>query len=196
MILLLAVVLGLTAGLCRARIGKRKYRYEELKAPLLVLVAFIPQYLIFFLPSTRALIPNRLASILYIGSLIPLIVFAFLNIRINSFWPISAGFLMNALAIVLNGGWMPISPNMVQKLHPHSAEGAWRIGERLGHSKDIVLQPEATRLWFLSDRFSLPEWLNYQVAFSLGDIFIFAGVALLLWSLGGKLQVSYKGEKQ
>jgi len=84
---------------------------------------------------------------------------------------------------------MPISPQMVQKLIPDAPQGSWHLGERLGYSKDIVLQPEATRLWFLSDRFSLPEYLNYQVAFSLGDIFIFTGIVLLLWSLGGKQRV-------
>lgn len=81
---------------------------------------------------------------------------------------------------------MPISPAMVQQLLSSAPQSTWRIGERLGFSKDIVLAPENTKLLFLSDRFTLPGWIDYQVAFSLGDIFIFVGVIWLLWSLGGK----------
>lgn len=186
MILLVAVLVGLTAGFCRAWIGKRKYRVYDLKASSLVLLAFIPQFFIFFLPSTRGQISDRFASILYISSLIILIIFSLFNIRKPSFWPISAGFLMNSLVIFLNRGWMPISPEMIQKLNPNAAGGSWQIGKRLGFSKDIVLMPETTRLWLLSDRFSLPAWVNYQVAFSFGDILIFLGVIWLFWSIGGK----------
>ena len=181
MILVAAVLIGLAAGILRARAGGREYRVFELRATLLVLVAFIPQLLIFFLPFSRTLIPTNIASILHITSLLALIVFSFFNIQKTSFWPIITGFLMNALVIVLNGGWMPISPDTMQKINA----GTWQIGNRVGFSKDILLQRDETRLWFLSDRFTLPAWLNYQVAFSLGDIFIFVGIISLLWSLGG-----------
>jgi len=187
MVLVVAVLVGLAAGLCRARLRKREYRVYDLKATGLVLLAFVPQFFIFFLPSTRARIPDTTASILFIGSLVVLIVFSLFNIRKPSFWPITGGFLLNALVILLNGGWMPISPAMVQRLLPDTVANTWRVGERLGFSKDIVLLPENTRLWFLSDRFSLSSWLNYQIAFSPGDIIIFAGIIWLLWSLGGPM---------
>lgn len=185
MVLVVAVLVGLTAGLCRARLGKREYRVYDLKATTLVLLAFIPQFFIFFLPQTRTRIPNSTASILFIVSLVILIVFSLFNIRKTSFWPITGGFLLNALVILLNGGWMPISPTMVQRLLPDLPQSTWQVGERLGFSKDVVLAPEDTRLWFLSDRFTLPNWSTYQVAFSLGDILLFAGTIWLLWSLGG-----------
>lgn len=185
MVLVVAVLVGLAAGLCRARLGKREYRVYDLKATTLVLLAFIPQFFIFFLPQTRTRIPNSTASILFIVSLVILIVFSLFNIRKTSFWPITGGFLLNALVILLNGGWMPISPTMVQRLLPDLPQSTWQVGERLGFSKDVVLAPEDTRLWFLSDRFTLPNWSTYQVAFSLGDILLFAGTIWLLWSLGG-----------
>ena len=188
MVLLVAVIIGLTAGLIRAAIGKRAYRAYELKSSFLVVLAFIPQLVCFFLPFTRSAISDSLASILFISSIIILFVFSLLNIRKISFWPITLGFLLNAVVILANGGWMPITPEAVLKLNPNAPSGSWVPGERLGYGKDIVLAQADTRLWALSDRFTLPDGISYQVAFSLGDVFIALGVIWLLWSLGGKTQ--------
>lgn len=185
MILVAAVLVGLTAGVCRAWIGKRKYRVFELKYPILVLVSFIPQYFAFFAPRTRELLSNNVVAILLISSLIILLGFSILNIQKPGFWPICLGFILNFLVIAFNGGFMPISPATVSKMDPGS-EFSWRIGQRFGFSKDIVLSPELTKMAFLSDRFTITNMLGYNVAFSLGDIFIALGVILLLWMLGGK----------
>jgi hypothetical protein len=191
MILVAAVLVGLTAGLCRAWIGKRQYRVFELKYPVLVLAAFIPQYLAFFAPKVRDLLSNSLVSILLVSSLILLLGFSILNIKKPSFWPICIGFLLNFLVIVLNGGFMPISPATVNILN-RGSDSTWIIGQRFGFSKDIILSPELTKLAFLSDRFTITHVLGYNVAFSLGDTFIALGVVLLLWMLGGKSKLKTK----
>ncbi len=80
---------------------------------------------------------------------------------------------------------MPISPETVMRVYPDVPRELWQVGERLGNGKDIVLLPSETRFWFLSDRFLLPGWLNYRVAFSLGDILIALGAFWLLWKHGG-----------
>ena len=79
---------------------------------------------------------------------------------------------------------MPISPETVTHLVPNAPQDAWQIGERLGYSKDIILDIYQTRLWQLSDRFMLPDWISYRVAFSIGDVFIAIGAFWLMWSLG------------
>lgn len=191
MILVAAVLVGLIAGLCRAWVGKRKYRVFDLKYPVLVLVAFLPQYFAFFAPKSRELLSNNLVAILLISSSIMLLGFSILNIQKPGFWPICIGFFLNFLVIALNGGFMPISLETVKKLYPGS-EFAWMIGQRLGFSKDIILSPEMTRLEFLSDRFTFTNVLGYNVAFSLGDIFIALGVILLLWMLGGRSELKMK----
>lgn len=192
MVLVAAVIIGLMLGIGRAWINKREYRVYDLKAPGLVLLAFIPQFLIFYLPVTRTKIPESTASILFVSSLVTLIAFSLLNIRKTSFWPVTAGFMLNVVVILLNGGWMPISPLTVQKILPSESVDALQTGHRIGYSKDILLTREETRLWFLSDWLTLPEWINYRVAFSLGDLLLFIGIIWLLWSLGGKVSEVHK----
>jgi hypothetical protein len=192
MVLVAAVITGLLLGIGRAWVNKREYRVYDLKAPALVLLAFIPQFLIFYLPATRSRIPETTASILFVSSLIILIAFSLLNIRKTSFWSVTAGFLLNVVVILSNGGWMPISPQTAQKILPAGSVDALQIGQRIGYSKDILLTREETRLWFLSDRLTLPQWINYGVAFSVGDLLLFIGVIWLLWSLGGKASEVHK----
>lgn len=185
MVLVIAVFIGLIAGLVRAWVGRREYRFYELKAPILVFIAFLPQIFAFFLPSTRNLVSDKYAPIVLVGTQAILLLFAVLNIKKKSFWPISLGFLANFLVISLNRGLMPISPDTIQKLVPN-APAEWLVtGQRLGTGKDIVLHAKDTILPILSDRFVTPAWLNYPVAFSLGDILISLGVIALLWSMGG-----------
>jgi hypothetical protein len=186
MVLVAAVIIGLTFGIIRAWVNKREYRVYDLKAPGLVLLAFIPQLLIFFLPATRTRIPDETASILFVSSLIILFAFSLLNIRKTSFLPVATGFLLNAFVILTNGRWMPISPETAQKILPATSVDALQIGQRIGYSKDVLLTREDTKFWFFSDRLSLPDWIHYGVAFSVGDLLIFIGIVWLLWSLGGK----------
>ena len=80
---------------------------------------------------------------------------------------------------------MPISHKTITRLLPDASESLLQTGQRLGTGKDIVLNEKDTVLPFLSDRFVTPQWLNYPVAFSLGDILISVGVIWLLWSMGG-----------
>jgi hypothetical protein len=191
MVLLIPVIVGLVAGICRAWIGKRQYRAYELKLPGLVLLAFIPQYFAFFNTKSRVQISDSLVSILLVCSLIILLVFSLFNIKKISFWPISLGFFLNFFVILINGGFMPISVETVEKLIPNS-QGTWIVGQRLGYGKDIILTPSLTRLWFLSDHFTLPTWMHFSVAFSPGDVLISIGVVWLLWMLGGPVKQDQK----
>ncbi len=96
------------------------------------------------------------------------------------------GLGLNLMVITLNGGLMPIRPELLEKFLPDAPAGTWQIGQRLGITKDIVLPLDQTRLWWFSDYFTLPNWIPYQVAYSIGDIILSLGVIQFLWSLGGK----------
>lgn len=183
MILLTAVVAGIVAALARAYWGNRQLQPLSLRYEWLVVAAFIPQLIAFQLPLTRAKFPDDGARIALVGSQALLIVFAWLNRKAKGFWALGIGLILNFAVIVLNGGLMPISPETVERLA--RGAGSWEVGERLGHTKDLILPVAQTYLSWLSDRFTLPDWIPYRVAFSVGDIIIGFGAFWLLWSLGG-----------
>jgi len=185
MILTVAVIAGLIAVLVRSKLTRQPLRAVELKKAWLVLLAFLPQLVAFGFPSRWIQVSNDLIPVLLVVSQMILIRFAWLNGSIPGGWLLGTGLLLNFSVIVLNRGWMPISPDAVRQLIPRASADSWQIGERLGRTKDMVLRVEDTRLWFLSDRIILPEFFNYPVAFSIGDIFIAAGAFWLIWNMVG-----------
>ncbi len=183
MILLMAVIAGLLAGLARARHGRRSLRVPDLRLVWLTLVAFLPQMVAFYLPGDGRLPADSLAAAALVGSQGVLLIFAWLNRKQPGFWALGLGLTLNLLVIALNGGLMPISPETAGRLMPDAAPDLLQVGHRLG--KDIVLPAAATRLEWLADRFLLPSWLPDRVAFSSGDVLIALGAFWLLWAMGG-----------
>ena len=197
MVLAAAVLIGFAAGFLRAALAQRPYRTPNLRYPALVLVAFLPQFVAFYL--SRSDLPNlgglgEWAPVILVSTQLLLLVFAWFNRRQPGFWLLGLGLALNLLVILLNGGYMPISPETVRKNYPYAPDSAWRVGQRLGNGKDIVLPVEETRLWFLSDRFTFQSGGNLFVAFSLGDILIALGAFWLLWSLGGPSKSVHAGQ--
>jgi hypothetical protein len=184
-ILLLAILAGLVAGLGRAGWQGRSLNLPSLRFLWLVPLAYLPQHLAFQLPWIRPEVTHDLAAAALVVSQLGLLAFTWLNRRHPGFWLLGLGLALNLLVISLNGGLMPISPETVLRLAPQAPPGSWLIGERLGSTKDIVLPMSEMQLWWLSDRFLLLGWYSYHVAFSFGDILIASGAFWFFCSLGG-----------
>jgi len=184
MILLIAVIIGLTAGLIRARMNGTTYQSAEIKSIGLVFLAYLPQFFAFNLPLTRARIPTSWIPYILIGSQILLFWFVWVNRRVRGFHLLGLGLLSNFLAIALNGGMMPLLPENAARLVAPGSGMEFEIGQRVGFGKDVILPRAETHLWFLGDVLMLPEWLRYPLAFSIGDILISMGAFWLLWELG------------
>lgn len=184
MILLYAVILGFAAGFVRARANGRSLWARPPGRLGLLFVAALLQALAFYIPATRQMLPGWLAAFLLVGSQIMMLVFVGLNRTQPGFLILGLGLAANLLVIIANEGWMPVSPQVLADLFPESSAVAV-VGERVGWSKDILLLPAETHLWWLSDRFILPAWFPQRAAFSLGDILIAIGAFWALWVRGG-----------
>jgi hypothetical protein len=184
MVLIVAVLAGVLLGIVRAKFHKMPYQAVQIQHIWLVLAAYIPQFFIFFLPATRSTIPDQWVAALFVFSQVLLLAFIWINRGIPGGWLMGIGLLLNFLAIILNGGMMPLTPQNAQHLLPAGSTVTLTLGERVGVSKDILLEKSATRLWFLGDVFLLPEWFNFPMAFSPGDVLLSLGAFWLFWELG------------
>jgi hypothetical protein len=179
--LLYAVLAGLLAGLLRAWAGKRPLRVPDLRLIGLLILIFLPQFFAFYFPITRKSIPDKWASIALAVSQVAFLIFIWVNRRQPGFWMLGVGLFLNLSVILPNGGWMPITPHTASRIYPAVPDSSWRIGERLGSSKDVIFRPRDIRLELLSDRFVLS--ISPRIAFSIGDIFLSVGAFWFCWNL-------------
>lgn len=183
MILLLAIVIGLLATIIRARLNNRTLILPPFRWEWLVFASVIPQIFVFYIPTIGQWVPEWIIPTIQIISMAGLLIFTIVNLTKPGFWALGVGLLSNFLVIVLNGGWMPIHPQTLKLMVPAQPIEFWEIGTRLGFTKDRIMTYDQTNLAFLSDIFTLPQWIPYKVAFSIGDVLISIGVIILLWSL-------------
>lgn len=181
MLLAYAVLLGVVGLLLRASLTRSSLRPPPLRSVWLVAVAYLPQWLAFHNVRSAQLIPDSFAALSLVLSQVLLLLFAWQNRNLPGLWLLGLGAALNFAVITLNGGFMPIFPEVVSDLAPHAAD-TWEIGDRLWLSKDVVLPVAETHLPWLTDRFLIPEWSPWRSAFSLGDVAIALGAFRLLWS--------------
>jgi hypothetical protein len=174
MILWLGLGAGLVTGLGWSRWHGNPYRSPTLHYIWLVFLGFLPQLLVVYLGNSLVTIPDWLAALSIVTSQLLLLIFAWLNRHLPGMPILIAGLVLNLAVMVANGGFMPINPNTAERIVGTERIASFELGSRIGY-KDILLPAAETRLEWLADRFLPPVWLPYQVAFSLGDVFIAAG---------------------
>lgn len=144
-------------------------------------LGFLPQLIAFYLPSTRRLLTDEVASLCLICSQVILLVFTGLNYRLPGMPILAVGLACNLVVIAANGGFMPLSTDTASRLVSQTVLDRLVVGERISSaSKDVLLAETSIRLPWLADRFVPPQSLSYRFAFSLGDIFIATGAFWIL----------------
>ena len=194
MILLTAVVAGLSIGILRARWNRDKWQPPVLRHSWLVLVAFLPQLFAFYLPFTRSHVSNSLAAVCLVSSQIGLLVFCWLNRRSAGIPVLACGLILNLLAISANGGLMPLGIDTAARFLPADVFQKLQVGSRFSTSKDILLPTTAVVFPWFADRFVSPAWFQYRFVFSLGDILISLGAFWLLRSRSVSIKVTSETE--
>lgn len=174
MILWLGLVIGLVTGLGLSRWRGHPYLPPTLNHIWLVIVGFLPQFLTIYLGNTRVAVPDWLAALSIVTSQFILLIFAWLNRHLAGMSILMFGLVLNMAVMVVNGGFMPITPNTAERIVGSERIASYEPGNRIG-DKDILLPKNETRLEWLADRFLPPVGFPYQVAFSVGDIFIALG---------------------
>ena len=179
MILLLALGIGLAIGLIWAGRLRQPYQTPRLKYSWLAIVAFLPQFFATYFERTQAFAPDWLVAIAIVISQGLLFLFAWFNRHLPGMSILIFGILLNLAVIIANGGFMPINPQTAERVVGKESISSLESGNRLGY-KDVLLPKNETRLEFLADRFLPPVGFPYQVAFSMGDIFIAVGACWIL----------------
>jgi hypothetical protein len=168
LVVLTALVVGVAAG---SLAGGRLRNLEglTLRRPWLVLTALGLQ-LVAFSPLGAAL-PQPSAVVLHFASYGLLAWFVVLNRHYLGLSIAGLGLGLNLVAIAANDGYMPASRSALRL-----AGTAYR-GEALNNSAVIGA---GTHLGFLGDIFAAPSWMPAANVFSIGDVLIVAGIAVLL----------------
>ena len=111
------------------------------------------------------------------------------NPHLRSLWFIALGFAMNGLVIIANAGQMPVSGLALYQV------GLQSHLEPLIQKSDAVhsLMDASTRLWYLGDVLPIRLW-GYSNVISLGDVYLMAGIVLVL--LEGGLEAKAKREQE
>jgi hypothetical protein len=168
LVVLMALVIGVAAGYLS---GGRLHNLEHLRLtrPWLALVALSLQ-LVAFTPVGAAL-PQWGEVALHFVSYGILAWFVVLNRRHLGVCIAGLGLGLNLAAIAANHGYMPASKTALD------LAGMAYSGETLNNS---AVMGAGTHLRFLGDVFAVPSWMPAANVFSVGDVLIVAGIAVLL----------------
>jgi hypothetical protein len=178
MLLLLSIAMALVWGLVRG--GQfAQFKTLNLQSVWLVLSAFMAQLVLIYTPVVREA-SNELRLLVLAGSYLLLALFVWRNHRLPGMWLVAAGLGANALVILANGGYMPVTyAALVEAGKAHlvstSTPGALVFG-----SKDMLLPLAGTRFWFLSDILVVPPPFPLSGVMSVGDVLLAVGMFWLI----------------
>jgi hypothetical protein len=166
MFILYSVLVGVGAGLLAGgrlgAIGDMRFRWAAL-----VLFGFVAQVALF--SDAVAARVGDLGPVLYVTSTILVVVAVTRNLSIPGMPLVALGAACNLAAIIANGGFMPASPDALAALG--------KVAPTIYSNSAVVAQPALAPL---TDIFALPMWLPLHNIFSVGDVVLGVGVALVI----------------
>lgn len=149
---------------------------SEIRFGWLALLALTAQLVVIYVISGEAAIVGRFVFPL---SYVLLFAFVALNWRYLGLLIIGLGLSLNFLAVVANGGLMPVSPDSIRAVGRAEALEDYELGEPVPDTKNVLLAEDDTHLRFLTDRIEVAEESPYPLV-SIGDLFILGGLLVSL----------------
>jgi hypothetical protein len=154
------LILGLVTGGSPGRLGELRFRW----APLIVLGMAV-QLALFSSPLGNAL--GDAAPLVYILSNVTVLIAVGANLAIPGLAIVLVGGSSNLLAIVANGGYMPVSTDALATMGRMP-----KVDYSNSAPRDVV------NFGPLTDVFTMPAWVPMSNVFSVGDILIGIGIAI------------------
>jgi hypothetical protein len=115
-------------------------------------------------------------------SQIALVFLLLLNRHVPGAKLFALGIMLNIAVMAANGGWMPVTPEIHNFVHP---DRPVELQARQVNSKDVILPRTETNLWILSD--IIPVTLPWRRnAVSIGDVLIILGAAQFIFQATSK----------
>ena len=115
-------------------------------------------------------IPQAVASALHLVSYALAVWFVIANRRIRGLWIVALGGALNLVAITLNHGVMPASPEAAR------TAGIVKSADQFDNSAPTP----GARVWFLGDVFAVPKRYPMANVFSGGDVILVIGFGVVL----------------
>jgi hypothetical protein len=176
-VIAISVLIGLATGGRIQSLARLRLRHAWIPV-----VLFVLQKVIVELPIVKATTASYLAPALLTASYGALMLFLLVNLSVPGIKLVLIGSVLNLTVMLANGGYMPVTREGLERTG-HADRIVVRDEQALVKgSKSIVLEPEGTRLYLMSDVFRVPEPYLFATNFSLGDVAITAGVAAMVLS--------------
>jgi len=173
--LLDALVISLIVALLRG--GKlRRLAELPLKRVELIVLAFLIQFLLSWGGERGVVFLSKWGIYLYIGSYILLLIAIWYNRDIKEMIIFGMGITFNFLAILANGGQMPVSISALNRTGMMDVLPLLKSKTYVLHS----LLNEGTKLKFLTDIIPLPSPYPRPRVLSVGDIIMALGIFFLI----------------
>lgn len=124
-------------------------------------------------------ISDVFAPVLYSSSLALITLFILFNMRLRGLALVGLGLMCNLLAIISNGGYMPVKS---EYLYFTSTAGEMdKFNQGLPVYNYIATGPH-TKLYYLSDILLMPNGILISKVFSVGDVLITIGGSIFIWT--------------
>jgi len=179
-VILIALCLALLLGLMALGGRASDLTHVQVKWGWLAPLAFLMQAYLIFFPAERAGDVLSPRSLLLVASHVLLFVVIWQNRHLSGIKVIGLGLLLNFLVMIVNGGFMPITPETLVQIGYDGNASQLETGYIVGRTKNVVAEPGEASLWFLSDVMVIPRPFPIPTALSLGDLLIVLGVFFFL----------------